>query len=156
MSKFQKKRGKTTPAISTASLPDIIFMLLFFFMVVTVLREAEIMVKDRIPQATELTVLEKKSLVNFLNIGSPTKKYQAKYGTKPRLQLDDKFASVDDIPLFLEKHRLTVLEPQRPQIISSIKADKDATMGIISDVKTALRKAGQLKVNYSARQRSEE
>ena len=68
MSKFVKKRGKSTPAISTASLPDIIFMLLFFFMVVTVLRDASLMVSVITPQATELTKLEQKSLVNFLYI----------------------------------------------------------------------------------------
>ena len=150
MAHFKKKRGKATPAISTASLPDIIFMLLFFFMVVTVLREGEQKVKIDTPEATELTKLEKKSLVNFLLIGQPIKKYQATYGTKPRLQLGDKFATVEDIPLFLEQHRETVAESHRPGITSSLKVDGDVTMGIVTDVKTALRKANQLKVNYSA------
>ena len=80
MSKFAKKRGKASPAISTASLPDIIFMLLFFFMVVTVLRDAELKVKVVTPYATELTKLEKKSLVNYLYIGKPLKKFQELYG----------------------------------------------------------------------------
>jgi len=155
MGKFKKKRGKSTPAISTASLPDIIFMLLFFFMVVTVLRDSELMVKINTPEVTELTKLEKKSLVNHLFIGRPTKKYQDTYGTKPRLQLGDKFADVSEIPLFLEKHKTTVPENQQLGITSSLKIDGDVTMGIVSDVKTALRKANQLKVNYSAGKRAD-
>ncbi len=152
--KFAKKRGKTSPAISTASLPDIIFMLLFFFMVTTVMRSAEDKVSVSIPQATELTKLEKKSLVNTIMIGKPLKKYQSLYGTAPRLQLNDKISTVDDIPLFLEKHRVKVPENQRKKIKTSLKVDKDVTMGIIQDVKTQLRKSGQLAINYSARQKN--
>ena len=155
MSKFSKKRGKSTPAISTASLPDIIFMLLFFFMVVTVLRDSSLMVKVNTPQASELTKLEEKSLVNYLYIGRPTEQYKEQYGTSPRLQLGDKFATVDDIPLFLEKHKIKVEEAKRPRITSSLKVDGDVTMGIVQDIKTQLRKSNQLKVNYSAKPKSE-
>ncbi|MDX1476112.1 MAG: biopolymer transporter ExbD [Saprospiraceae bacterium] len=154
MSKFAKKRGKSSPKISTASLPDIIFMLLFFFMVVTVLRDAELKVAVNTPQATELTKLEKKSLVNYLYIGRPVKRFQSLYGTKPRLQLGDKISNVHDIPLFLEKHRVKVSENQRPGITSSLRIDGQVTMGIVQDVKTELRKSGQLKVNYSAKPRA--
>lgn len=155
MSKFQKKRGKSSPAISTASLPDIIFMLLFFFMMVTVLRDAELKLQVTTPEATELTKLQEKSLVNYLYIGKPIKKYQETYGTSPRLQLGDKFSSVADIPLFLERHKIKVPEAKRPRITSSLKVDGDVTMGIVQDIKTQLRKSGQLKVNYSARPRPE-
>ncbi|HPK09360.1 MAG TPA: biopolymer transporter ExbD [Saprospiraceae bacterium] len=148
---FEKKRGKAQPAISTASLPDIIFMLLFFFMVVTVLRDTEEKVSYITPSASELTKLERKSLVNTILIGRPKDKYQKTYGSKPRIQLGDKFSDVTDIPLFLEEHRETVPEKQQGLIMTSLKVDGDVTMGIISDVKTALRKAGQLKVNYSAK-----
>lgn len=150
---FAKKRGKTNPEVSTASLPDIIFMLLFFFMVVTVLRDGERLVQVVVPQATELQKLQQKSLVNHIWIGKPTEKYQATYGTKPRIQLGDKFASEFDIPLFLEQHKVKVPENQRGRIRSSLKVDGDVTMGIVTDVKIALRKANQLAVNYSARPR---
>ncbi len=153
MGKFQKKRGKAKPTISTASLPDIIFMLLFFFMVVTVLRESEEKVAQSLPEATELTKLEKKSLVNYLLVGKPVQKYQNTYGTKPQLQLGDKFADIKEIPLFIEKHRSKVNEKEIPAIISSLKIDGDVTMGIVTDIKTELRKSGQLKVNYSAKKR---
>jgi len=155
MGKFTKKRGKASPEVSTASLPDIIFMLLFFFMVVTVLRDAEIKVTNNVPSATELTKLEKKSLVNYLYIGKPLERFQATYGTKPRLQLGDKFSEINEIPLFLEKHRSTVPEVQRPAISSSLRVDGKVTMGIVTDVKTQLRKAGQLKINYSAKKRAD-
>lgn len=151
MSKFSKKRGKADPEVSTASLPDIIFMLLFFFMVVTVLRDAELKVKVVTPFASELTKLEEKSLVNYLYIGRPMPKYQDVYGTKPRLQLGDKFATIAEVPLFLEKHKVKVPEAKRPKITSSLRVDGEVTMGIVQDVKTELRKAGQLKVNYSAK-----
>lgn len=151
MSKFQKKRGKSSPEVSTASLPDIIFMLLFFFMVVTVLRDAELKVSVSTPNASELTKLEKKSLVNYIYIGKPVQKYQKVQGTKPQIQLGDKFATEADIPLFLEKHKLTVPEGQRTGITTSMRVDRGVTMGIVADVKTALRKANQLKVNYSAK-----
>ena len=155
MSKFQKKRGKSSPAINTASLPDIIFMLLFFFMVVTVLRDSERKVDVVVPQATELQKLEQKSLVNYLYVGRPTKKFQDLYGTTPRMQLGDKFATIEDIPLFLEKHKIKVPEAQRPRITSSLRIDGDVTMGIVQDIKTQLRKSGQLKLNYSAKPKAE-
>ncbi len=155
MSKFVKKRGKSSPAISTASLPDIIFMLLFFFMVTTVLRDAELLVSVNVPKATELTKLEQKSLVNYLYIGRPTKKYQNLYGTKPQLQLGDKIAGVHDIPIFIEKHKVKVAEAMHNRITSSLRVDGDVTMGIVQDVKTELRKSNQLRVNYSAKPRQD-
>ena len=155
MSKFVKKRGKSSPAISTASLPDIIFMLLFFFMVTTVLRDAELLVKVNVPQATELTKLEQKSLVNYLYIGRPTKKYETLYGTKPQLQLGDKISKVRDIPIFIEKHKVKISEAMHGRITSSLRVDGDVTMGIVQDVKTELRKSNQLRVNYSAKPRQD-
>ena len=156
MSRFSSKREKDSPEVSTASLPDIIFMLLFFFMVTTVLRDAELKVEVSTPTATEMTKLEKKSLVNYIYVGRPSKKYQSVYGTSPRMQLGDKFAVVEDIPLFLEKHRITVSEGQQTGITSSLRVDGKVTMGIVQDIKTQLRKSNQLKVNYSAKKRAED
>ncbi len=155
MSKFQKKRGKSSPAISTASLPDIIFMLLFFFMVVTVLRDSELKLNITTPEATELTKLTEKSLVNHMYIGKPLQRFEEEYGTAPRLQLNDKFASVNEIPVFLEQHKIKVPENKRSRITTSLKVDGQVTMGIVQDIKTKLRKSGQLFVNYSAKQRPE-
>jgi biopolymer transport protein ExbD len=155
MSKFSKGKKKSSPGINTASLPDIVFMLLFFFMVVTKLRDSELMVKVATPFATQLTKLEDKSLVNYLYIGRPVEKYKATYGTKPRLQLGDKFANINEIPIFLERFRVKIAEVQRTKITTSLRVDGQVTMGIVQDVKTELRKANQLKINYSAKKKPE-
>jgi biopolymer transport protein ExbD len=144
------------PAISTASLPDIVFILLFFFMVITKMRETELMVNVQVPQATELEKLEQKSLVHYIYIGRPYERYQKIYGSAPRIQLDDKFATVADLALFVENHKQTIQPNLRSRITSSLRVDGDITMGIVQDVKTRLRKIGQLKVNYAARKRAEE
>ncbi len=153
MSKFKKKTDKGLPAVSTASLPDIVFMLLFFFMVATKMRDSSIMVKNVVPEATELVKLEHKNLVNTIYIGVPLPQYQAVYGTAPQIQLGDKFSTPEDIPFFIEKFKAKIPEPQRPMIFTSLKVDGDVTMGIVSDVKTELRKSGQLKLNYSAKRK---
>ena len=153
MSRFRKKRGKSAPAIQTASLPDIIFMLLFFFMVVTVLRDAEIIVQVQTPEASELTSLERKSLVHYIYIGRPVDRYQHIYGTSPRIQMGDAIRGLDDVALFVGEHRLRVPENQIPAITTSLRVDREVTMGIVGDVKTELRKAEQYKVNYSSRPR---
>ena len=154
MATFKKKRGKSTPKISTASLPDIIFILLFFFMVVTVMKDATLMIDVSVPEATELQKLERKSEVCYLYIGRPKQVYQNVYGSAPRLQLNDQFASISDIPLFIERERLSIQEQYRARMTASLRVDREVTMGIVTDVKTELRKSGQLKVNYSARLRA--
>lgn len=153
MSKFRKDSKKDTPGISTASLPDIVFMLLFFFMVTTVMRETTIMVQQSLPQATEIQKLEKKSLVSYIYIGSPVERMQGTYGTKARIQLNDAFATVDDIPQYITSERATRDEKEVPFMTTSIKADQNTKMGIITDVKQELRKANALKINYSTRKK---
>lgn len=152
MSKFKKKRGASAPAVSTASLPDIVFMLLFFFMVVTVIRQNEPKVEVTVPKADQLRKLEDKSLTAYMFIGKPLRQYQSTYGDAPQLQLNDKFSPMSAIPFFLEEKKQTVEERLRDRIIASLRVDNDVTMGFVTDVKTELRKAGQLKVNYAATQ----
>ena len=144
------KKTKPTPAISTASLPDIVFMLLFFFMVTTVMREVDLKVKLDQPEATEVQKLENKSLVNYIYIGPPMD--IKKYGTEPRIQLNDDYASVSDIRPFIEAKRTQVDEQLIPKLTTSLKVDKETKMGVISDVKQELRKAQALKINYSTRE----
>lgn len=153
MAKFQKKRGKSNPTISTASLPDIVFILLFFFMVITKMRETELMVSVVVPKATELEKLEQKSLVHYIYIGRPQARFHSVYGTAPRIQLDDKFADIKDLPIFVENHKQTVSPNLRSRVTSSLRVDGKITMGIVQDVKTQLRKIGQLKLNYAATKR---
>jgi len=154
MSKFKKEEGKGVPGISTASLPDIVFMLLFFFMVTTVMRETTLKVEVSQPEATEVKKMEKKSLVSYIYIGSPTINQQSIFGTKARIQLNDVTFSrkeVSEIQNFIIAERLSKDEDEIPYMTTSIKADQNVTMGIVTDVKTELRKANALKINYSTK-----
>jgi len=151
MSRFKTKKGKDSPGINTSSLPDIIFMLLFFFMVSTTMREVTVRVKQRMPEATEVQKLEKKSLVSFIYIGEP--KNTKLFGTKSRIQLNDVFASVDDIPEFIAKEREARDEADRKFITTSLKVDGNTKMGVVTDVKQELRKSGAFKINYSTRKK---
>ncbi len=155
MAKFRKKKSGGQQEINTASLPDIVFMLLFFFMVSTTMKEVSLKVKIKVPQATELAKLEKKSLVTYIYVGIPTNQYRSLYGSEPRLQLNDQFATVGDIQSYIAQEREGMKESDRPKMTTSIKADFDCPMGIITAVKQALRKAQALKINYSAAKKSE-
>lgn len=139
------------PAISTASLPDVVFMLLFFFMVSTTMREVTINVRQHLPSATEVRKLEKKSLVSFIYIGQPRPAFQRLYGTEPRIQLNDAFSTPDDIFQFIASERESRSESDVPFMTVSLKVDEETRMGIVTDVKQSLRKANALKINYSTR-----
>ena len=91
MAVIRKKGNKGVPPISTASLPDVIFMILFFFMTTTSMKETELRVAFTLPEATEIQKLEKKSLVSYIYVGQPTKQLQAQFGTAPRIQLNDTY-----------------------------------------------------------------
>ncbi len=153
MSRFRAGEKRTLPPINTASLPDCIFLLLFFFMVTTHFRQTNTKVIVQTPQVTEIKKLEKKSLVSYIYVGKPIPPLQAVYGTEPRIQLNDAFATVDDIRDFISSEREQMTEEEQKQMTVSLKIDKDATMGVVSDIKQELRKASALKINYSARRR---
>ena len=155
MSKFRKDGKKDLPAISTASLPDIVFMLLFFFMVATTMREVDLNVDIMVPEAKEVTKLEKKDLVSNIYVGVPMRKFQKTFGTEPRIQLNDQFATVEDIQAFIASERESRKEELRNKLTTSLKVDQYTKMGIITDIKQELRKASSLKLNYSTRQTAE-
>jgi len=150
MARFTGKKAKETPALNMGSMSDIIFMLLFFFMVITTMRESSLYVRIIPPQGTEVTKLEKKSLVSYINVGVPLQDQQKKYGTEPRIQLNDQISEVSDIISFVEQEREQRIEADRPFITTAIKADKAVRMGMVSDIKQELRKAGALKIFYNA------
>ena len=151
MAKFRKEGGKNLPKISTSSLPDIIFMLLFFFMVATVMREVTLVVKVTAPEATEVQKLEDKSLVSYIYIGKPVKRMAAKMGTDDRIQLNDAFSEVHEIREYVSLTREQLPDYNKSRQIISLKVDEGAKMGIVTDVKQELRKANALKINYSTR-----
>ena len=155
MSKFRKKGGKELPPISTASLPDIVFMLLFFFMVSTTMREVTVNVSQKLPEATELSKLEKKSLVSYIYVGEPKRQFQTTFGKAPRIQLNDQWANVGDIQDYIIAEREARDEADQKFLITSLKIDENTKMGIVSEIKQELRKSAALHINYSSRKRTE-
>lgn len=154
MAKIRRNDKREMPALNTSSLPDIIFMLLFFFMSVTSMKEVTYKVSFTTPQATELTKLEKKSLVRYIYVGTPTKDFRKQYGTESRIQLDDAFAEKSEIGEYVLNESSNMNEEDRPKMTISIKADKETRMGIINDIKQELRAVSALKINYAATQRT--
>ncbi|MFI3322415.1 MAG: biopolymer transporter ExbD [Rikenellaceae bacterium] len=147
---MKKKGNKSVPAVSTSSLPDIIYMLLFFFMVTTVMREVELQVQIKLPEATEIQKLEKKSLVSYIYVGPPTKQLAAKWGDSPRIQLNGAYKQAAEITDFIAAERDKLSESDRNAMTVSLKADRSIRMGIITDIKQELRKANALKLSYTA------
>ena len=153
MAQIRKGGKKEVPGVNTSSLPDIVFMLLFFFMATTTMKEVTYKVQLTVPEATELQKLEKKSLTRYIYVGTPMKEYQKMYGKESRVQLDDAFAEIDEIEMFIENERNAMKESDQGLLTVSIKADKETKMGIITDIKQALRRAQALKINYAATKR---
>ena len=149
MAKFNKKKDGDLPAVSTASLPDIVFMLLFFFMTVTVMKDSSLMVENTLPNASEVKKLEKKDRVLYIYVGKPTREYQKVFGTEPKIQLNDKFANVSEVGDFILMERAKKAQELQNVLTTALKVDKNAKMGLISDIKQELRKVNALKVNYT-------
>ena len=148
MSKFKKKKDAGLAPINTASLPDIVFMLLFFFMVATVMREDTLMIENKLPVADQVEKLDKKNPVSYIYMGKPSANY-TRYGSVARIQLNDKFADVSDVAAFINAERAALREELIPYLTVSLKVDKKANMGIVGDVKQELRKVNALKINYT-------
>ena len=150
MARFKTKNDKGTPGLNMGSMSDIIFMLLFFFMVITTMRESTLFVKITPPKGSEVTKLEKKSLVSYINIGVPMESHAAKYGTEPVIQLNDQIADIIDIRQFVEEEKSARTEEDSKLLTFAIKADGKVKMGMISDIKQELRAASALKIFYNA------
>lgn len=149
MSKFNKKKDAALPAVNTASLPDIVFMLLFFFMTVTVMKDSTLKVENVLPNASEIKKLEKKDRVIYIYVGKPTREYEKTFGTESKIQLNDKFASASEVGDYILMERAKKPQELQNVLTTALKVDKEANMGIISDIKQELRKVNALKVNYT-------
>ena len=148
---FKKKESREMPEMNTSSLPDLIFTILFFFMIVTTMREVTLQVKLTVPQGTELEKLEKKSAVSYIYVGPPTDALRAQMGSSTRIQLNDRYAEPREVMDFVAQERQGMAN-QAEQVIS-IKADSKTQMGILTDIKEVLRKSWALRINYSATRR---
>ena len=150
MAVMKKKGEREVPAMSTTSLPDVVYIILFFFMLSTSMRDQELLVSYKLPEATEVQKLEKKNLVSFIHIGKPVLSRQAKFGTAPRIQLNDSYKTTKDILDFVAAERDNLSESDRAQMTVCLKADQDTKMGVIADVKQELRRANALKLSYGS------
>ena len=147
MAKFRKEGKKEVPQVSTSSLPDIVYMLIFFFMITTTMRDVELKVKaSPLPKASEIQKLEHKALVSSIYIGAPR---DSKLGTESRIQLDDAFATPADIADWIQKERDSRNPADVPLLTTALKVHKDTRMGVVTDVKQELRKVGAFRINYT-------
>ena len=136
------------PVLNTATLPDMVFIILFFFMITTTMRTEAILVRQVLPTATEVQRLERRSLVTFIYVGPPV---NPALGTGTQMQLNDRFAQPEDIQDFITQERAAMSELDQPLMTVSLKADENTRMTYIHDITQALRRAYALRISYSAR-----
>ncbi|MBZ0327827.1 MAG: biopolymer transporter ExbD [Altibacter sp.] len=147
MSKFTKKKSSEVPAVNTASLPDIVFMLLFFFMVVTVLREDNLLVQNILPKADQVEKLQKDRAV-YIYAGKPSQRYQEKYGSEGKIQIGDKYTDVTNIKFALTELRAKLRPELQDKVMVALKVDEKTNTGLVSDIKQELRELNMLKIIY--------
>lgn len=145
-----RRRKRSIPELNTASLPDLIFTILFFFMLVTHMRKTTVKVKYQVPQGTELTKLVKKSAISYIYIGMPMNAAGTVSGDSLCVQLNDKIVDLKDVKGYLSKERLAMSAADKKQMSVSVRADKATPMGTINDLKQGLRESNVLKVNFAA------
>jgi len=147
MSKFTKKKGNELPPVSTASLPDIVFMLLFFFMVATVMRETNLLVEQNLPKADQVEKLKKDRSV-FIFAGKPSDQYKDKYGDEGRIQIGDKYTEVSNIGIALTEARGKLNPELQSSVVVALKVDDDTNTGLVTDIKEKLRELNMVKIIY--------
>lgn len=151
---FNNRPRRSVPSLNTAALPDLIFTVLFFFMVVTHMRTVTPKVRYNVPQGTELTRLVKKSAVTYIYIGRPTD-VSIVNGGKTIVQVNDKIVPIDELAFYLVAVRQRMSTEDRQRMTVSVKADRSTRMDVVNQVKTALRTAGVRRISYSATPRNE-
>ncbi len=149
-----RRREHELPQLNMASLPDLIFTVLFFFMIVTHMRDVTLKVNYKVPQGTELEKLVRKQAVSYIYIGPPALELQDRLGKDTHIQLNDKLSEVSDIENYIKEERKRMSSEDAQRMTVSIKADEKTDVGIISDVKMALRRAGAYVINYSSTQKN--
>jgi len=145
MSAHFKKKTKTKQEIPTTAMPDIVFMLLIFFMVTTVLREVTLLVKVDFTKAENIQKIDQKRLVTYIYIG-PERLSGNRYGDT-KVQIDDQM--ITDVPAIRNIMYDKLIE--QPKLIVSLRIDLKSEMGLVTDIKEELRKAGTLRINYSTK-----
>ena len=129
-----KKKSKVSTEIPTASMPDIVFMLLLFFMVTTVFRQFAGLPID-LPVAKRIKKLEAKK--NVTNIWA---------NADGEISIVDKLVRVGDVSQIMYQKAI-----ENPKLVVSLKFDKASNMGLITSIQEKLRDANTLKINYCAK-----
>ena len=150
MSRFRQQQ-RDVPALNMAAMPDLIFTVLFFFMLVTHMRDFKPQVRYNVPQGTQLEKTARRSNVIYLFIGKPVDAQGRVLSDEPRIQLNDRFVTIADIGREVSHERSQMSESDRQHMVVSIRADRDVKMGLVNDVKQQLRQVGALHVNYAAK-----
>ena len=150
MGRFKRKQSNSVPGLNLASMPDLIFTVLFFFMIVTHMRDVDPKVQYNVPQGTELTKEVNKNGLVYIFIGKPVDAQGNVVSDDVRIQMGNRYVTLAEIGNEIAKERSRLSEEDQQRLTVSIRADRDTEMGIINDVKQELRKAGALNINYSA------
>lgn len=145
MAHFKKKAAKTKQEVPTSAMPDIVFMLLIFFMVTTVLREVTLQVRVDFTKAENIEKIEQKRLVSYIYVG-PEKRPGNMIGDT-KIQIDDAIVkNIKDIRRLMYDKLV-----EQPKLIVSLRVDHTSEMGLVTDLKQELREAGTLRINYSSK-----
>ena len=151
------------PALNLAALPDLIFTVLFFFMIVTHMRQVETHVRYQLPQGTEVGQEANKTGLVYILIGesltpnpSPKGEGNLKGEGSEMIQVNDRMVRVDEVAQCINRIREEMTEEERQRLTVCIRADRNTEMGIINDVKQQLRRAGALNIYYAAKKQNKQ
>lgn len=146
---ISKKSDSNLPPISTASLPDIVFILLFFFMTVTIFKNQNLLVENTIPGANQAEKSANDGVIEIF-IGKPLEGYQSIYGKEPVIQLGKKIANVNQVSDYVLDELSLMPEHLRNKAMVNLKIDEHVKLGIVNDVKKELSNINMLKINFIA------
>lgn len=147
---FFRRPRRYMPKLNMTSMPDLIFTILFFFIIVTRMQEVTLKVKYTVPEGTEITKQTKRTNVIHIYIGPPADWMQRFAGRKTQIQINDRFVSIEEITDYVAGKRRQMTPEEQETMTVVIKADRHTSMKLITEVKQALRKAGALRISYSA------
>ena len=149
-SMFHDRRRQGVPTLNVASMPDLIFTVLFFFMIVTHMRSDEVKVRLEVPAGSEVKKLTGHPAIINIYIGRQGDRETGRQDNTWLVQLNGDLVSPSEIPARINAIRSKLSPENAERLTVSFRADRHAPMGLISDVKQALQQAYALKINYSA------
>lgn len=153
MSKFRKNKRPEIPGITTASLSDLVFTLLFFFIILSNISDETLNVKVKYeePVATEYDIADKQAPYIYIYAGQAIDESLQDKNPNTVIQVNDQLVVVPELKSHFQQLKSGFSATEQARIIASIRADKDTPMQVIQDIETALREAKILKVNYTIR-----